>query len=104
MADFSGSVWHFFPGDAPGQIGYDNTWPAGYTGIKRIVWRNQTDNPMPTGSVAHIRDANFNDVFKRVWPPDSDLDTNEVILEVDGVYRGLYVEALEAGVLDIYVM
>jgi len=103
MADFSGNVWHVYEGDAPGIIGYQNTWPEGYVGVKRIIWRNQTDSKITAGSVAHIRDADFHDVFKRVWPADTSHDFNEVILEVDGVFKGLYLEALEQGAIDIYI-
>lgn len=100
MADYSGNVWHIYPNDAPGNVGY-TTPSGGPVFIRSMTWRPDTSTA--AGDVLHLRDGNARRVFFRERQTgEADLTLQQ---EVDSrvAFRDLYLEAMDSGVLDVYV-
>ena len=103
--DISGNPWRLYQSDPPTPVGFERPGDNGIrgpVGIKRVRWLNVTDDRIPPGSVAHLKDADDRDVFRAVWP-DDDGAANDIVVEVGHVYRGLYLTTLEAGQLEIWI-
>ena len=104
MADFRSNPMLFYPGDAPGKIGFDSP-SNGYIGIERIVWRRtQTSTPADGDSVILKCDfgkTSERDLFHRIWS-DSENDVQMEYFET-GPFKDLYVTSMDSGVLEIHV-
>jgi hypothetical protein len=103
--DLSGNPIRLYPSDPPAAVGFERPGDKGIrgpVGIKRVRWFNPTDDRIPAGSVAHLKDADDRDVFRAVWP-DDDGAVNDIVFEVGHVYRGLYLTVLDAGQLEVYI-
>jgi hypothetical protein len=103
--DISGQIWTLYPNDAPGPVGFERpgTLVRGPVGIKRIIWRNQSDTAITPGAVVHLKDHADREVFKAVWPEDVGHGSNELSRELGVVVTGLYLTTHEGGVLDLVI-
>ena len=100
MADYSGNVWHIYPNDVPGNVGF-TTPSGGPVFIHRMTWR--PDNSTAAGDVLHLRDGKHHRLFFRERFSDEANSALTVEVNSQAAYRGLFLEEMTSGVLDVYV-
>ncbi len=102
---FISSPWVFYPRHAPGPMGpipdsnSANAPQHPPVFVHRFVWRKSVDTA--DGDIIYVHDRNMREIFRRAWDDDAGA---EIVSEFGAQpVRGLFVEQMDSGVLEVHI-